>query len=287
MSETCGFDCAKCLPAAFNFELEKPPVQVVVNQADGIHVAQITVPVAGTYVPQHSHAYDHMTMLATGSMRVWVEGDLVGDFDAPIPLKIPAGKKHTFLALTDNVTFYCLHNVGRTGAVEELEQHELAPTVLRELDDSVSIREERFAPFWADAQKLIAEHAAEIGPREGVTLDVNTGLFARLDQIGALQIVTARSNGRLFGYLVSIVAPSLENAALKQGTQTAFYVSRDYRGLGTKIMRASIGRLREKGVNEIIMRAGVRGSGPKAGALYRRLGAAPFGELYSLMLDAA
>lgn len=287
----CNQDCANCFPP-LDFALKKPPVQVTVSEADGVHVAQIHIPAEGTYVPQHSHVYDHTTMLAVGKVRIWVEGDLVGDFEAPRAIKIPAEKKHTFLSLTDGVVFYCIHNISRTGQVQELEQHQLPgyeppKVVLEETNDGVSIVEERFDGFWTDAQALIREHAAEIGPREGVTLDVNHGIFRKLDQAGALQIVSARSNGRLFGYLVSIISPSLENADLKVGTQTAFYVSKDLRGLGPRMMRASVERLRAKGCNEVIFRAGVRANGPKASALYRRLGAKPFGELFSLLLEAA
>jgi hypothetical protein len=38
-------------------------------------------------------------------------------------------------------------------------------------------------------------------------------------------------------------------------------------------------------VNEIVYRAGVRGSGPKLGAIFRRLGADDFGQIYKLVLD--
>ena len=47
------------------------------------------------------------------------------------------------------------------------------------------------------------------------------------------------------------------------------------------LMRAN-DALRERGVQQIWMRAGVAGSGPRMGAVYRRLGAQPWGELYKL-----
>ena len=288
----CGQQCATCLPAAYDFALDRPPAQVTVAEADGVHVAQITIPTAGTYVPQHSHRYEHLTMLATGSMRVWVEDELVGDFTAPAPITIPAERKHTFLALTDGVVFHCIHNVSRTGKVEELERHQLPGfeehlRVVEECDDGVTLHEESFATFWRDGQALFAEHAAEVGPREGVTLDPNVALIERLDSAGAVQIVTARSNGRMFGYLASIIGPSLEDASMTVATQTVFFVSPDFRGLGPRMQRRSIALLRAKGVGEVIMRAGVRGCGPKAASLYRRLGAEPFGELFSLVLKEA
>lgn len=151
--------------------------------------------------------------------------------------------------------------------------------------DSVVIAEERFAQFWADSALLRAEHEAEVGPRDGVTLDPNVDLMARLEEIGMLLIMTVRSNGRMFGYLGTIIGPSLESTSLLVGTQTGFFVSRDFRGVGPRLQRASIEALRARGVGEVQLRAGVRGSGPKLGALYRRLGAVEYGELFSLVME--
>ena len=54
-----------------------------------------------------------------------------------------------------------------------------------------------------------------------------------------------------------------------------------------KLQRAAIETLQARGVNEVFFRAGVRGSGPRMGAMYRRLGAADDGQLYKLNLKAA
>jgi hypothetical protein len=51
-----------------------------------------------------------------------------------------------------------------------------------------------------------------------------------------------------------------------------------------KLQRASLAALRERGVDEVVMRAGHRGSGPRLGTIYRRLGAEEFGNLYRLEL---
>ena len=68
---------------------------------------------------------------------------------------------------------------------------------------------------------------------------------------------------------------------------TAFYVDPDFRRIGPRLLRVSMDLLRDKGVSEVMLRAGVLGSGPKAGALYRRLGAVPDGQLYRLKLREA
>jgi hypothetical protein len=115
----------------------------------------------------------------------------------------------------------------------------------------------------------------------------NIELMRMLDQLGAMQITTARSNGRMFGYLITIIAPSLESAEITTAVNTTFFASADFRGLGMKLQHSSLAALRARGVDEVYFRAGVRGAGPKMGAMYRRLGASPDGQLYKLDLVEA
>jgi GNAT superfamily N-acetyltransferase len=98
--------------------------------------------------------------------------------------------------------------------------------------------------------------------------------------LGLIQTMTARSNGRIFGYLQTVIGPTFDAPGVVQAWHTIFFASPDVRGLGMKLQRAALARLREMGVDEVIMRAGVRGSGPRLGTFYRRLGAEDLGQLY-------
>ena len=93
---------------------------------DGVFIMQHVFPKAGDTAPQHSHEYDHTSMLATGSLTVWCDGELVGDYIAPTGINILAGTKHLFKALEDNTTIYCVHNTH--GMPREL----LEETLIRE-----------------------------------------------------------------------------------------------------------------------------------------------------------
>jgi GNAT superfamily N-acetyltransferase len=150
--------------------------------------------------------------------------------------------------------------------------------------DGMTFHVEPFSDFVRDAEALITDHAALVGRKAG--LDFNVPLFQGLDDIGALQVMTARSNGRCFGYLVSIVAPSLDGPDIREGHHTMFYTAPEVRGLGVRLLMRANDALRERGCAAILMRAGVVGSGPTLGAVYRRLGAEQFGELYRLSLEA-
>lgn len=89
--------------------IEQPPNWEHVS-VDGVFIKQMYLKDAQTAIPQHSHLYDHTTMLAKGRVRVWVEGTLLGDYEAPAPIFIKAKAKHTFLSLEPDTLLYCIHN---------------------------------------------------------------------------------------------------------------------------------------------------------------------------------
>lgn len=104
--------------------VEQPPV-VEFHTADGLFIKQMYVAKAGTLIPQHSHAWDHTSMLARGSVRVWVGGVIKGEHVAPTGIFIEAGVKHLFQTLEDETIVYCIHNLHGEDAVRVLAEHQL------------------------------------------------------------------------------------------------------------------------------------------------------------------
>ena len=100
--------------------------------------------------------------------------------------------------------------------------------------------EPSFEGFWNEAKPLVQNHVVQIGGEVDEWARVNMPMFRALDSIGALQIVTARSNGRLFGYLVTMLSPSMETQSRKIAQPGIFYASPDARGLGPKLQRFAI-----------------------------------------------
>jgi len=96
--------------------VELPYVQFA--EADDIWVRTYTLEKAGYIVPQHAHEHDHITLLNQGSIEAWKDEEQLGVFVAPAMIVIPAGSKHRFRALTDNVFLSCLHNLRGTGLKE-------------------------------------------------------------------------------------------------------------------------------------------------------------------------
>ena len=151
--------------------------------------------------------------------------------------------------------------------------------------DSLVIGEEKIETSYPDAQRLFAEHCVEVGEAPDSYLHKNLELMKKLETLGNMQIVTARSNGRMFGYLMTVISPSLESDDGKTiAVHTLFFSSPEFPGLGLKLQRAALDSLKKRNVDEVFFRAGPRGAGPKMGVLYRRLGALDDGNIFRLSL---
>lgn len=104
------------------------PLVTDLNLADGIFAKHILIQKAGTWVPQHSHAWEHISLVSAGIIEVYQDAVFIGVFKAPRGIVIPAGTMHTFRTLVDNTVISCIHRVDRTGGVEVVEEHEIVGT---------------------------------------------------------------------------------------------------------------------------------------------------------------
>ena len=86
------------------------PETVSITIYGGIYFRVWSVTDAGTILPQHAHGYDHLTAVLRGSVRVWCDDELVGDFSAPETIHIPAFMKHEFQTQTPDCMLACIHN---------------------------------------------------------------------------------------------------------------------------------------------------------------------------------
>jgi quercetin dioxygenase-like cupin family protein len=56
----------------------------------------------------HAHSFDHLTLLAKGSLRVTINGQST-EFVAPKMIFIKAEIQHELVATSDNTVAYCIH----------------------------------------------------------------------------------------------------------------------------------------------------------------------------------
>jgi len=86
-------------------------VDVIHHFNSGVYAKEVHVP-AGSKLCQHSHTFDHMSILASGTARVVVDG-VAAEFTGPQCLTIEANKHHSVEALTP-VVWFCIHATDHT-----------------------------------------------------------------------------------------------------------------------------------------------------------------------------
>jgi quercetin dioxygenase-like cupin family protein len=103
---------------------DQQPVETDISICPGLYV-KTAVFTVGTYTPQHAHDFDHLSVVATGAVRVWADGQLLGDYAAPVGIHIKARVKHLFLALVDRTTVLCIHRLNDAGEIGIAEEHQI------------------------------------------------------------------------------------------------------------------------------------------------------------------
>ena len=152
--------------------------------------------------------------------------------------------------------------------------------------EGIVFAQEPFDVWYRDAEPLFREHCSLVGEEPDSFRRKNARLARLLYRVGAMQITTARCNGRMFGYLMTVVGPTLEADGVREAEDKTFFASPAIRGLGMKIKRASDAALAAQGVRAVWSRAderGVRG----IDVIYRRMGAENRGRMFRRSLEAA
>lgn len=87
---------------------EHQPETVAMSLYGGIFAKAYSVLDAGIMIPQHAHTSPHITALTEGTITVWADDVLLGNFTAPAFIKIAAHVKHRFLTKSPCM-FLCIH----------------------------------------------------------------------------------------------------------------------------------------------------------------------------------
>jgi len=85
----------------------------------GVYVKQLILETAGDTVLGHAHAFDHLSLLATGVVDVEVEG-VSTRYTAPTAVTIKAGLRHQIRAVKNDCLWYCVHSIPDDLRGEEL-----------------------------------------------------------------------------------------------------------------------------------------------------------------------
>ena len=92
--------------------------------SDGVYAKETHIP-AGQVLIQHKHKFSHLSILASGSIEILIDGkrQIV---HAPACLTIEAYKHHGVKSLTD-VVWYCIHATECTDA-DEIDEVLIVPS---------------------------------------------------------------------------------------------------------------------------------------------------------------
>ena len=139
---------------------------------------------------------------------------------------------------------------------------------------------ERIADIHEEAGPLLLEHWEEIAvDKDSVPLDPDWPTYFNLDSAGAVHCVTARDGGKLIGYAVYFVIPSLHYRGLLVADSDIFWLSPEHRkGLtGVRLLKFAEETLVLRGVNRIVNKVKIKHD---VGAIFERMGYEPFERLY-------
>jgi hypothetical protein len=81
---------------------------------------------AGDTEHNHTHSFDHLTLLAAGSVKCVVD-DKETIFKAPHMIFIHKDKMHAFTALEDNTVAYCIHPMRISERIEDIVDPSMIP----------------------------------------------------------------------------------------------------------------------------------------------------------------
>lgn len=80
----------------------------------------------GDFEQGHSHCFDHMTLLAAGTIAVTANGKTT-EFVAPNMIFIKAGVEHALEARAPNTIVYCIHALRDGERIEDIVDPSMVP----------------------------------------------------------------------------------------------------------------------------------------------------------------
>ncbi|MGL5220888.1 MAG: hypothetical protein ACRC8G_15800 [Plesiomonas shigelloides] len=87
---------------------------------------------AGDTHQGHAHVFDHITLLATGSVTMKHDNG-EQDFTAPYLIVTPKGITHQFIAKEPNTVFCCIHAIRDGSEVDAVASQDITPEKAFEL----------------------------------------------------------------------------------------------------------------------------------------------------------
>lgn len=148
----------------------------------------------------------------------------------------------------------------------------------------VTFQEESLREVALEVQSLLREHWEEIAlNKDVIKLDPDWEKYEQLAEGGILRILTARADGKLVGYYVSVVTPHLHYRGSLTAFGDIFYLKKEYREglIGYRMLKANDKMLKGHGVQRILAMEKLH---QPLGQLWKRLGYTHVENVYSKVI---
>ena len=99
---------------------------VTISCVSNIFIKQMHFQFAGDKEEGHAHLFDHMTLLASGRLRLSALGKTT-EFKAPHHIFIKAGVVHELEALENDTVVHCIHGIRERGCEDIVDPASLPP----------------------------------------------------------------------------------------------------------------------------------------------------------------
>ena len=107
--------------------------EVTISCVSNIFIKQMHFRTSGDKEEGHAHLFDHMTLLASGKLRLTAL-DTSTEFTAPHHIFIKAGVVHELEALEDNTVVHCIHGIREKGCEDIVDPASL-PVYMPTIDE--------------------------------------------------------------------------------------------------------------------------------------------------------
>lgn len=181
------------------------------------------------------------------------------------------------------MVLYANAYASQTEKLRRMARHEVLRGFRRPIEtEGVTFQQEALAQAFRDGAQAMSDECMMLGEYPEAWQQMNIPLLERLEERGALHIYTARSNGRMFGYVVTALGEAFHARDQVEAEQVSFFADPSWPGLGRKLQHAAIEDLRGYGINRVMM---FQPDETRVGLVYRRLGARQTGQRFVLELQ--
>lgn len=148
----------------------------------------------------------------------------------------------------------------------------------------ITFQLEDWETYYRDCQSLWREHYEEVAVDKGnMVFGPDVSFYQFLGKNGGLQILTARSAGRMVGYCLVMVKPHPHYRAVLCGFEDSYFLSKPERkGMtGVRLIQRSVTALRARGVKKVFF---MSKEAKPLEAIFRRLGFSPSDRVWAMWI---